>query len=253
MGFFASHWVGSEVKFTGANPSTWTLVEKMSERDDQDDEDQYQEDPAPSSAWALFQCRENNHSNNTAIMKIYMQIPYAGSEFELPTVRRRQADGFDRFAHNEFRSLKTLTSNHCESTPSLLDYKYEKQDDFGPVPGGFILYLLMNELPGVRLTDDGFGNLERAERDKIRQSFKVAWEDCIRCGAYNFESDISNLLWDKQLERSYIVGHQMSRPSRPEDVWRDVWWLTWGLARGHPGSRSYKDVPKTSDTSKWTM
>lgn len=52
---------------------------------------------------------------------------------------------------------------------------------------------------------------------------------------------------------SYIVGFQMSRPSRPEDVWRDVWWLTWGLAKGQPGYRSYKEVPKTSDTSKWTM
>ncbi|KAJ9359018.1 hypothetical protein DTO280E4_4881 [Paecilomyces variotii] len=154
-------------------------------------------------------------------MKIYMQIPYAGSEFELPAVRRRQADGFDRFAHNEFTSLKTLTSNQCKSTPSLLDYKDEKQDDFGPVPGGFILYLLMNELPGVRLTDD-FWNLERAERDKIRQSFKAAWEDCVRCGVYKFGADISNLLWDKHREKIYIVGFQMSRPSRPEDVWCDV-------------------------------
>jgi hypothetical protein len=75
--FFASHFVGSEVNFTGANPSTWTLVKKLSERNDQDDEYEYEAHESSSAAWALFQCRDSNDSSNTAIMKIYMQsVPF---------------------------------------------------------------------------------------------------------------------------------------------------------------------------------
>jgi hypothetical protein len=70
--FFGSHFVGSEIKFTSANPSTWTLMKKMSERNDQGDEYQYQVHESPSGAWALFQGRDSNNSNNAAIMKSYM-------------------------------------------------------------------------------------------------------------------------------------------------------------------------------------
>jgi hypothetical protein len=75
--FFGAHFVGSEVNFTDANPSTWTLVEKLSERNDQSDEYEYEADKSPSDAWALFRCRNSNDSGNTAIMKIYMQsVPF---------------------------------------------------------------------------------------------------------------------------------------------------------------------------------
>jgi hypothetical protein len=71
--FFGSHLVGSEVNFMGANPSSWVLVKKISKRHDQIDEYEYQMDNSPSTAWALFQCRDSNNSSNLAIMKIYMQ------------------------------------------------------------------------------------------------------------------------------------------------------------------------------------
>jgi hypothetical protein len=71
--FFGSHFVGSEVNFTGASPSSWTLVKKISERNDQYDEYVYRTDDSPSIAWALFQCKDSNNSSNLAIMKIYMQ------------------------------------------------------------------------------------------------------------------------------------------------------------------------------------
>ncbi|ODM18034.1 hypothetical protein SI65_06822 [Aspergillus cristatus] len=51
----------------------------------------------------------------------------------------------------------------------------DQQDNTGLVPRGFILYLLMNELPGVRLTNS-FWSLGATERDEIRQAFKAAWK-----------------------------------------------------------------------------
>lgn len=103
------------------------------------------------------------------------RIPYAGSEFERPEIRGQQVSDVTYFANNEFTALKTLTRNRCRSTPTLLDYKKDRQDDTGLVPGGFMLYLLMNELSGVRLTDS-FRNFPAPERDQIWKEFRAAWE-----------------------------------------------------------------------------
>lgn len=71
---FDSHFIGSEVTFIGVNPSTWTLVKKLSERHTQEAEYEYEESKCPSFAWALFQCRDSHDSSNTAIMKIYIRL-----------------------------------------------------------------------------------------------------------------------------------------------------------------------------------
>ena len=68
---FGSRFTGSEVKFAGANPSTWNLIKKLSEQVNQQDEYEYEESKSPSAACALFQCRDS--SSKTAILKIYMQ------------------------------------------------------------------------------------------------------------------------------------------------------------------------------------
>ncbi|KAL1978988.1 hypothetical protein VTN96DRAFT_7560 [Rasamsonia emersonii] len=92
-------------------------------------------------------------------MKIYMQIPYAGSEFDPPEHRQSQATATGHltgFAASELSALKLLTEKACPSTPTLLDYKHDIQGPEGLVPGGFVFYLLMNKLPGRRLRGDFF-------------------------------------------------------------------------------------------------
>lgn len=71
---FSSYFIGPEVNFTSPNPSSWTLVRKTSERNDQYNEYMYWTNNGPSTTWAFFQCRDRSNSNNLAIMKIYMQL-----------------------------------------------------------------------------------------------------------------------------------------------------------------------------------
>ena len=56
------------------------------------------------------------------------------------------------FARNELTALKTLTHNLCKSTLTLLNHKKVNKMTLDSSPGGDILYLLMDKLPGVQLT-----------------------------------------------------------------------------------------------------
>lgn len=91
------------------------------------------------------------------------RIRLAGSESEQSGVRSQQVSNeLTYYADNELTALRTLTHNGCESAPTLLDYNLDRQDKNGVVPRGFIISLLMNELPGARLTNL-FWNLPTTE------------------------------------------------------------------------------------------
>lgn len=77
-------------------------------------------------------------------------------------------------ATNEITSLATLTSANCTSTPRLLAWKQEKQASDAGVPGGYIVYVLMAMVPGVRV-GNFFRELGREGRDEFRERFREAW------------------------------------------------------------------------------
>jgi hypothetical protein len=115
-------------------------------------------------------------------MKIHMQIPYQGSEFELPEERATQASGILVDASQcEYDALQRLTEKDCKSTPTLLGHKKDKQQENGLVPGGYILYLLMTRMPGILLGGNDIHNpifwkLPGTTRNDIREAFKVAYK-----------------------------------------------------------------------------
>ena len=62
-----------DINFTKLHPSTWTLDEKLSERNDQSDRVEFKDYGSPSAAWAGFVCRNVDNHSEMAIMKIFMQ------------------------------------------------------------------------------------------------------------------------------------------------------------------------------------
>jgi hypothetical protein len=71
--FFWPDWLESDIHFFQPVPSSWTLVEKLSERNIQLNAEEYRAFDSPSAAWALYHCREVTNPKNAAIMKIYKQ------------------------------------------------------------------------------------------------------------------------------------------------------------------------------------
>ena len=89
-----------------------------------------------------------------------------------PAVRAKIAEdqpaGWSRL---ELPPLRYLNEKDCRVVPRLLHVVRSWQDGPEmPVPNGYLLFLVMEELPGVSLVD--FWECDRPERDKVRASFR---------------------------------------------------------------------------------
>jgi ADP-ribosylglycohydrolase len=128
--FFSRRLVGSgtEVSLDLPVPSKWTIISKLSETASQlTARDVNDGISGPSYAQALLLCRSANpggeeeeegeeEQGEEAYMRIYMQIPYQGTEFQPAEDRARQASSR---THNELVALQTFTAKGSTITPTL--------------------------------------------------------------------------------------------------------------------------------------
>jgi hypothetical protein len=163
------------ITFTEPTYSVWTLVTKI-------EEDNYQSPAAnlgTSMAWALFACRNPHNHGEEALVRIHMQIPNLGTEFDQ---RARQAKPeLESIAEGELSALTRLTNIGAQHAPIIIGKQQGVQSDNEMVPGGYILYLAMTKLRGRRLSDGIIGEslfwrLPLATRDLIREAFKIAYQ-----------------------------------------------------------------------------
>lgn len=80
-------------------------------------------------------------------------------------------------ASNEVKALQILTNAGCSSTPSLLAWKQDKQSRNMWVPGGHILYILMEKLPGF-CPKCFYIELDWAERDELKEAWLYVLLPC---------------------------------------------------------------------------
>ena len=98
-----------------------------------------------------------------------------GTATEKPSIRAKQATS-EMIVQSkmEVEALSILTNAGCSSTPALFSWVQKQQDSDLWVPGGYILYILMEKLPGVNPAPI-FRHMDRQERDDLRAAFKTAW------------------------------------------------------------------------------
>jgi len=265
--FFSSRFIGMTITFTEPTHSVWTLVTKTEEDNSQS--------PAgnigTSIAWALFTCHNPHNHNEEALVRIYMQIPNSGTEFELPHQRAQQAKPeLDSIAEGELDAITRLTNVGAQHAPTIIGKRQGIQSDSGMVPGGFVLYLAMTKLRGRRLSDgiiedSLFWRLAMTTRDLIREAFKIAYQDLL-------DADIAPVCEMKNL---ILEG-----PSEPRDgsevniyfadfvdadhigssrdrAWHNVFFILWGLAMP-PKPRSgvtswYQDDFDDTSMDEWGL
>ncbi|PGH13627.1 hypothetical protein AJ80_06259 [Polytolypa hystricis UAMH7299] len=227
-------WFGNEfrdlkVHFGGKHPSTWILKEKISEHADSYGEEESEAVEAMSEARAVFLCSKcDNKNTEVAVVKVYMQIPWTGTELDTAERRRAQAyPGRSEVAQDEIYALAQLTAAGCSSTPKLLEEKHIKQWDTLPVPGGSLAFILMEKLPGQRV--ERIADLALPEREAMRASFKKGWNECYAAGIVPADSGIRNLLWDRKQKKCYIVDFGHWYDSSMYSGWRDGRFEMWDL------------------------
>ncbi|KAH8811426.1 hypothetical protein F5884DRAFT_782070 [Xylogone sp. PMI_703] len=235
--FDDERFIGSEITFQQPHLSSWKLERKIIEHEDLEVEEFAS--PGCSEARAVFICKSRDGSKE-AIMRIRMQIPYTSTLGRTATSRAKQAThGLPPIARMEIKALEALTNAKCSSAPKLLAWKVDKQDWDSWVPGGYLVYVLMEKLPGI-IVDDFFG-LDRQERDEMRRCLKRAWLECMECGVINIDEGLRNVLWDKENRKCYIIDFEMWKTPTERDAWGDDYYIGWNLAMAR-GKASLDDM-----------
>ncbi|KAL3462100.1 hypothetical protein BJX64DRAFT_288641 [Aspergillus heterothallicus] len=231
---FFDDWIGRTIDLntTGAS-SVWILTEKLSESYLQWSAEEYHLSPATSAAYGTFLCNNVDNTDDVAILRILMQIPYGGSEYAIHAERARQATLTPNgTTQEELDAVRLLSENHCTAAPRIRTQETKVQDDSGIVPGGFLFYVLQDRAPGVQLSDELFWSYDRQERDQIREAYKEAWSAWVRSGVHVITS-ISHLFWDRGTGRITIASIALAVLLEPGEKaeWSDTDWLAAGLSR----------------------
>lgn len=72
--FDGKDWIGKKVDFPDADPpSSWIVVEKLGDKNDQRNAFKYHENPRTSAAYGTFVCRNFADRNKFAVIKIFQQ------------------------------------------------------------------------------------------------------------------------------------------------------------------------------------
>ena len=180
--YFTDEFDGRHIDFEFPHNSSWTLLEKVKEKHILADKEEFDTMGARPCAWALFVCQNVNEPSRRALMKVYMQIPYTGSEFQRARQRKTQASATpNERVRNEASALSRLHEAGCQHVPELIGYRNsDTQDDDDLVPGGYIVYLATTLVPGISLGPQVMGNNQYWQfsadiRESIREAFKIAY------------------------------------------------------------------------------
>ena len=122
------------------------------------------------------------------ILTLCYRVPEALDPDEAPADRAKHALGMRLGwnTRNEIDQLQRLTRAGSKVTPKLLAVRIEEQDETLMwekcdesqydvrwwMPGGYVVYILMEKLPALGLTPQIFWDLDFSERQAIRASFR---------------------------------------------------------------------------------
>ena len=118
------------------------------------------------------------------------RVPLNHEALEPPEERAKySADGpspFNGYTEQETDSLEAPTAAHCSVTPELYLIQLDSQDesilrgkdgDSYWMPGGKIVYIILQKLPAVPLEYNAYwNNFDEAKRKEVRNSFR---EGCL--------------------------------------------------------------------------
>ncbi|KAE8350402.1 hypothetical protein BDV28DRAFT_162980 [Aspergillus coremiiformis] len=125
------------------------------------------------------------------------------SAWEEAIIKTKLHDEISAEAYREIYNLKSLTKRHSTCTPTFIDTVTYYQDDEMSVPGGYIVFILMEKVPGRDLSH--LGSLSSEQRDDARLAFiKALWEFSAY-GFHHWDPRRQNVVWDEPSKKCYII------------------------------------------------
>ncbi|GKZ34922.1 hypothetical protein AbraIFM66950_005319 [Aspergillus brasiliensis] len=200
---------------------SWTVISACEEHISQYAKGQGNPHEPPASDATIRLICEQTDGNIVSHIRIYKQIPAAGTEAEPAAVRAKQARTCEP---DELIALRALTDKGSKFTPRLLDSKNTTQDDIGAVPGGFLVYVVWEVVAGkqqgTQVEDENcaFWRLDPGQRDFVRQHFKNNYLSVLRpdqlseWGYMPLHGELSHLVWDAKSSTLGVTDYENSLP-----------------------------------------
>ncbi|KAH8811931.1 hypothetical protein F5884DRAFT_295204 [Xylogone sp. PMI_703] len=176
-------------------------------------------DLTPREATAVYIARQTKGPciGKEAIVKLRMELPNVSSSRVTPKVlssrvtpkempKLEDPDSLAPSTTREARCLYYLTKAGCKSCPKFLGWYGLIQTEDMPLPGGYLVWLFMEKVPGV--TPRNFWQMSEEEREQIRKAFHEALVDVYSCGVVPQDEAIRNLVWDRENCKCYIVDYE---------------------------------------------
>ncbi|KAJ5579886.1 uncharacterized protein N7459_005871 [Penicillium hispanicum] len=238
------------------HPGQWKILEILEDEDHQMEQADVR-GGAKSYATLKLVCAKAADPSIQARMRVYLQVPAAGTETEQSSIRARQATTFEP---EELRAYRIISMEESVSkfTPKLLGFHKARQNDSELVPGGFIIFIVWEFVPGQPL-DDGSGeasafwDLDRPTRDKVRKLFKESFLSTTRklgkLRVWPGSHGPHNLVWNGKTQTLYWVRFRELEENDPPS-WSDIWFPCYGLVKA-PLDDEWDDPNWNGDTSRW--
>lgn len=216
---------------TFPNNTTWELISPITEL-------RSCHDGVPAESRILFTCRQtspaaSSDSPKEAIVKVKVQIP--GGD------RRPQNDphpGPSSTTAEELKALEIFAKASLPHVPHLFASTIKQQPDNGPLPGGYITYLLMTHLPGTPLFLQKYYEMSPDQHKNICTKFLDVLRTVYATGVEPVDCGLRNVMWEARTETLSIIDFELWRPT-DQDVGDETKELQrWGLAR-RPASRDW--------------
>lgn len=133
---------------------TWVIKEKLSEDVCCLTEEEVRKGCGSSKTVGKFLCSPVDDPSQIAFMRIYQQIPIAGTEDADLSTLAQQA--IPPPMCPELESFKLLKRRDCGSAPRLLGHAERVRGEQELLPGGYVQYIVWEKVPGKPLTEELF-------------------------------------------------------------------------------------------------
>ncbi|CAI7611631.1 unnamed protein product [Penicillium discolor] len=208
----------------------WEIMSKVHERAHIPNQRDVTNGLGPAYVAGKFLCRPASPGNPNLLsfMRIYKQIPIAGTEFEKAPIRAAQV--VKSHEPTELTAFKSLKEKGCDVIPQLLGYQSDQQDEDDTVPGGFITYVMWEKVPGESLKWEEFWGSSFFERQEIRLKFHEVYEKVEACG-YILRTGMRKIVYHWPTKTMHLSGlpHATSTPEGAR--WSDSRYVNYGLVR----------------------
>ncbi|KAJ5506929.1 Major facilitator superfamily domain general substrate transporter [Penicillium expansum] len=201
---------------------TWQIVKKLGERTTASTERDIADGLGPGYAAGKFLCLSTSSKAQAkvAFMRIYKQIPIAGTEFQNATMRAAQA--VEPREHAELTALKAFKEQDCD----ILGKQGEDDID----PGGYITYVVWEKVAGDSLDRQTFWSCPFSIRQELRAKFRQVYEKLVRFGYRPQFPGSSKIIYNWATGNMHMSGFRRTVRIDTNKKWDDRIYVNYTLA-----------------------